>query len=136
MKPNLIVSWVCQIAVAAILSPAVYYKFVSADAAIQNFTTLGMEPTGRYVVAVLELVTILMLLIPQSVAWGAILGWGLMSGALIAHATELGFTGPALPTALMAIASWLLCGVLLYVRREKIAFMSAMFGGKNHRSAD
>ncbi|MDQ8199605.1 hypothetical protein QEH56_15690 [Pelagicoccus enzymogenes] len=134
MKSSLVCSWIFQVVVALVLGPAVYFKFAGAEAAIQNFTTLGMEPTGRYIVAGLELVAILLLLFPQGVAWGAILGWGLMSGALIAHATELGFSGSALSSALMATAAWTLCGAIAYLRREKILFLNAMFGGKAHRS--
>ncbi|MDQ8205279.1 DoxX family protein [Pelagicoccus sp. SDUM812003] len=134
MKPSLLISWILRIVVALILGPAVYFKFSSADAAIQNFTTLGMEPSGRYIVAMLELITVLLLLTPQGVVWGAILGWGVMSGALIAHATELGFSGPAMPSALMAIASWILCAAIAFLHREKALFLNAMFGGKSHRS--
>lgn len=134
MKSSHILSWLLQVVVVLILVPAVYFKFIGADAAAQNFSMLGMEPTGRYVVAGLEVATIILLLVPQGVAWGAILGWGIMSGALIAHATELGFAGAALPSALMAVGSWLLCAAIAYLRRERVLFLNAMFGGRSHRS--
>ena len=122
-----IISWILQIIVVAILAPAVYYKFTAHPDTIEVFTGLGMEPGGRLLIGTLELATIIMLIIPHSIGWGALLGWGVMSGAIIAHATKLGFSGPAFSLGMSAILVWACCLFILFIRREEIEFIRAMF---------
>ena len=62
-----------------------------------------------------------------SAALGAILAWGLMSGAIIGHITELGFQGDRGILGSMAIAAWLLSLVVLYCRKEQIPLIRTVF---------
>lgn len=129
-RKTIVVAWILQLAVAAILSASAIGKLVGAPEAVALFVDLGMEPTGRYLVAVLELVAALLLLLPWSVAWGGVLAWGLMSGALIAHATRLGISGEMGILSLAAFFNWAAASVILYLRRSEIEFIRSMFERK------
>ena len=63
-KNQTYVSWGAQIIAAAILAMAMVPKFISAPEAIDTFTTLGVEPWGRYVVAIGELLAVVLLVTP------------------------------------------------------------------------
>lgn len=127
MKPSTLASWSLQATVVVVLAPAIYLKASGQPDAVASFTALGMEPTGRYLIALLETLALILLLIPQSAAWGALLAWGLMSGALIAHLTRLGISESMTTPTLAALAVWVLCAVILLLRRNQIEFIRAMF---------
>ena len=55
------------------------------------FTELGMEPGGRLMIGILELIAGVGLLHPMSAALASFLATGILSGALLAHSTRLGF---------------------------------------------
>lgn len=120
-------SWVLQILVALTLGFAAYGKFASEETAVNAFTILGMEPLGRYLIAVLEGLVALMMLLPFSAPWGAVLGWGVMTGALIAHATHLGWSGPAGTMALAAAITWLACTAIIALRHDQVPLVRLLF---------
>jgi uncharacterized membrane protein YphA (DoxX/SURF4 family) len=100
------------------------------------FENLGMEPGGRYLIAILELAAALLLLIPFSAPWGAILAWGVMSGALIAHLTKLGLAGAMLPMTLAAVFNWCASTVILILRHNQIEFIRCMFACEKKEDPD
>jgi putative oxidoreductase len=83
-------SWVLQVSVAAILLQTLFFKFTGADESVYIFTTLGIEPFGRYASGIAELVASALLLIPGFTPYGALLSLGVISGALLSHLTILG----------------------------------------------
>ena len=85
-------SWVMQLIAAVILGQTLFFKFTGAPEAVYIFTTLGVEPWGRIGTGVLELITVLLLVIPNArgIAAGAALAMGLMGGAIFSHLTRLG----------------------------------------------
>jgi hypothetical protein len=83
-------SWVLQLSVAAILLQTLFFKFTGAEESVFIFSTLGIEPWGRYASGVAELVAAALLLIPGAGAYGALLSLGVISGAIISHLTVLG----------------------------------------------
>lgn len=102
-------------------------KFKGAEISTPLFESLGMEPGGRYLIGFLELLTALLLLVPFSVTSGALLGWGILSGALLAHLTKLGLSGDMLPMTATALSGWLACIALIFLRRDQIPFIRHMF---------
>lgn len=120
-------SWALQVLVALVLGASALAKLGGHAESVTIFESLGMEPAGRYFVAVLELLAALLLLVPFSTAWGAILAWGLMTGALIAHLTRLGVAGPMLPMTLAAAFNWCASAVILFLRRRQTEFVRCMF---------
>ena len=83
-------SWVLQLSVAVILLQTLFFKFTGAEESVFIFSTLGVEPWGRYASGVVELVAAALLLVPGFAAYGALLSLGVISGAIVSHLTVLG----------------------------------------------
>ena len=86
------ISWIFQIIAAIILISAGWMKFKNGHTDIFIFTQLRMEPFGRYLIGILEMLAGLLLLSKNLITIGAILGFGIMCGAIIAHVSFLGFS--------------------------------------------
>ncbi|MEQ8714444.1 MAG: DoxX family protein [Cyclobacteriaceae bacterium] len=84
------ISWVLQITAALIMLQTLYFKFSGAAESIYIFSTIGIEPWGRYFTGFVELVAGVALLTRKWNYIGGILGIGLMAGALFSHLTVLG----------------------------------------------
>lgn len=82
--------WILRIAAALIMLQTLFFKFSAAPESVYIFSTVGMEPWGRIGTGIVELVASVLLLIPATTAYGAVLGIGVMSGALFFHLTKLG----------------------------------------------
>jgi len=128
-----LISWVCQIAAAAILGQTLFFKFTGAPEARYIFTTLGVEPWGRIGTGVLELIAVLLLLLPRTAALGALLAVGLMAGAILSHLTRLGIEvqgdhGLLFTLALIVLASGL---VVLTLRRRQLPLVGEWVSGAN-----
>ncbi len=86
----LVASWLLQLVTAGILFQTLFFKFAAAEESVYIFTKLGLEPWGRIGSGAAELVACVLLLIPRSVALGALLSLGVISGAIASHLTKLG----------------------------------------------
>ena len=85
-------TWVLRLLAAVILLQTLYFKFSAAPESIYIFSKLGMEPWGRIGTGILELVAGILLLIPATTVFGALLAIGLMAGAIFFHITKLGIS--------------------------------------------
>jgi len=85
-----IVGWVARVIAALIMLQTLYFKFSGASESILIFSTVGMEPWGRYGVGLAELIAAVLILIPRTVGFGALLTVGLMVGAIAMHILFLG----------------------------------------------
>ena len=114
-------SWVLRIAVAVILLQTLFFKFTGAEESIYIFTTVGAEPWGRYGSGVMELIAAALLLIPGTVAIGALLALGVGVGAVFSHLTLLGIDVKGDGGLLFGLACVVLTGSLIVLaihRRE------------------
>ena len=127
-----IISWILQLAVVAIIGQTLFYKFTDDPETVELFRQLGMGSFGYKLIGLLELIACILLLIPNSVATGALLGWGLMTGAIIAHVTEIGFEGKYGQLGSLAITAWLLCIFVMYLNRTSLPILRTIF--KPHKS--
>jgi hypothetical protein len=84
------VLWLMRLVVAGILLQTLFFKFTGAPESVYIFETLGAEPYGRIGSGVVELAASLLILAPSTVAVGALLSLGVMSGAILSHLTVLG----------------------------------------------
>lgn len=89
-RKKIIIVWTLQIICAGILLFTSLVKLTSHPNSIFVFTELGMEPTGRYIIGVIELIIAISLLTSRLAAAGAFLALGTMLGAIIAHISVLG----------------------------------------------
>jgi putative oxidoreductase len=87
--PN-ILYWGARLLAALILLQTLFFKFTASPESVYIFTKVGMEPWGRIMVGILELIAGVMLVIPKTAWLGAILALGLMVGAIGMHLTLLG----------------------------------------------
>jgi hypothetical protein len=101
-----ITSWAARIVAAVILLQTLFFKFTGAAESVEIFTQLGMEPHGRIL------------------AYGGLLGVGIMSGAILGHITKLGWQGDMLSLGLLAVLVWALCLITLFLHRKQIRIVS------------
>ncbi len=121
MKKELFISWILRILAAIILLQTLYFKFTGAAESIELFTKLGVEPVGRIGIGIIELITGIALLIPRTVFIGAVLGTGIMLGAILSHVFVLGISsnGDGGLLFLLAIVV-LICSIsLLFLHKTK-----------------
>ena len=111
---KIIFIWLLRIVAAVILLQTLYFKFTAQPESIQLFSKLGMEPWGRIGTGIAELIAAILLLIPRTTLLGAIMGLGLMSGAIFFHLTKLGinFGGDVILFA-YAVITFSCCLVLI-----------------------
>ena len=124
-----IMSWICQLVAAAILLQTLYFKFTGAPESVYIFTTLGLEPWGRIGSGVVELIAAIMLLIPATAGFGAVLALGVISGAIMSHLTKLGIEvqgdgGLLFGLAIVVFVTSLIVG---WLRRETIPVVRNFF---------
>jgi putative oxidoreductase len=117
----LIVSWTLQLVVAGILFQTLFFKFTGAEESVYIFSTLGIEPWGRIASGVAELVVVVLILSPPTVALGALLGLGVISGALVSH-TRLGLVVRDDGGLLfgLAVIVFLASAAIVYLRRAEL----------------
>jgi len=82
--------WGIRIIPTLILWQTLYFKFNGTEESIYIFTTMGLEPWGRYLTGIGELIAGLAIIIPRYSWKGAVLAAGLMAGAIFSHLTTLG----------------------------------------------
>lgn len=75
---------------ALIMLQTLYFKFTGSAESVYIFKMVGMEPWGRWLVGILELVASILLIFSRSAWAGGLLAVGLMVGAIGMHLTILG----------------------------------------------
>lgn len=123
-----VISWALQLLVAAILLQTLFFKFTGAEESRYIFRALGLEPVGRIASGIAELVAVILLLTPRTVTLGAILAFGVITGAILSHLTRLGIVvqddaGLLFGLALTVFAA---SAGILVIRRGQIPFLGAL----------
>ena len=125
-----ILDWVVRILVAVILLQTLFFKFTGAKESVYIFTVLGAEPWGRLGSGVVELIASVLLLVPRTAVFGAILSLGTICGAIFSHLTKLGIKSPAVDDhgELFALALVVFVGsvIVLYWRRREIPLVGTL----------
>ena len=129
-KPLLYFSWALQGLAALIMVQSLFFKFSAAPESVYIFEKVGLGDAGRIGTGVAELITSLLLLIPATAWLGALLGVGLMGGALLSHLTLLGIEvqGDGGYLFFLALVVLLSCLGVLWVRRVQIPFLGSRLG--------
>lgn len=129
--------WILRLIPAYILLQTLSFKFGGAEESIYIFTKVGMEPWGRIGSGVVELIASLLLLIPRTTAYGALLAIGTISGAICFHLTTLGIEvmGDGGQLFYMAIVVWLCSAILLVVYRYQILKLLPSGNPGNNKAA-
>lgn len=110
------------IVAAIILLQTLYYKFTGHSDSIYIFSLIGIEPQGRIVVGVIELITALLLLYARTAVFGAMIGICIMFGAIIYHFLVLGIEirddGGTL--FILALVTFFCCLYILFSRSDQL----------------
>lgn len=128
IMPKISISLILALVAAIILLQTLFFKFTAHPDSVYIFTQLGMEPYGRIGIGVMELITAILLLIPQTRAFGAVVGVGIISGALFFHLTKLGINVNNDGGKLfgLALATFICCAVLVVLERKKLPILNKL----------
>jgi len=85
-----ILPWIARLVAAVILLQTLFYKFSASAESVYIFSKLHAEPWGRIGSGIMELIASVLILIPRTTGWGALLGLGIMGGAILSHLFVLG----------------------------------------------
>ena len=125
-----ILSWIIRIALVIILGQTLFFKFTGAEEPKYIFSTLlgaDNEAVGRIGSGIVELISCILLLIPSTAWFGALLALGVSAGAILSHLTKLGIVVKDDGGLLFGLACAVLIGslVILYIHRQQIPFVGA-----------
>lgn len=121
MKLLPVALWILRILAALILLQSLYFKFTGHEQSVQLFTELGMEPWGRIGTGIVELIASVLILYPRTTGYGALLGLGLMSGAIFFHLTKLGLDfGGDYVLFMYAVITFVCCLILAIYYRQQV----------------
>ncbi len=120
-------SWVLRIAVAVILAQTLYFKFSGAPESVYIFETLGAEPWGRIGSGIAELVASVLILLPRTKVYGALLALGVIAGALLSHLTRLGIEvqGDGGLLFALAVVVFLASSATLWLHRAQLPLVGS-----------
>lgn len=128
-----ILLWAARIVAAIIMLQTLYFKFLGQPESIYIFTTVGIEPWGRYGTGVAELIASILILIPRTSWIGAGLGLGIMAGAILTHLTLLGIEvqGDGGYLFFLAVTVAICSLLILYLTRNQwLAVLAGLLPGQ------
>lgn len=122
-----LLSWLCRIIAALILLQTLFFKFSGSEESVYIFSRLGVEPWGRWAAGIAELITSILLVIPRTGGLGAMIGIGVMLGAILSHLVRIGVVVKNDGGLLFALAIvvTLCCGVVAFVNRRDLPIVGA-----------
>lgn len=116
-------TWIIRIVAAVILLQTLYFKFSGAEESVYIFSTLGIEPYGRIGSGIVELIAAILILIPRTTLIGALIGLGVIMGAIFSHLFVLGIEvqNDGGELFILAIITFLCCALLVFQNRNRIS---------------
>ncbi|MDN3644343.1 DoxX family protein [Lutimonas halocynthiae] len=113
---------ISSVVAALILLQTLYFKFTAAPESVYIFSELGIEPYGRIGSGILELIIAILLLFKKSSLIGAILGLGVITGAIFSHIFVLGIEVQNDGGLLfgLALLVFILCLVTIFMQKDKL----------------
>lgn len=121
-KRQTAISYILRTIVVVIFVQSLFFKFSAAPESMYIFSKLGIEPWGRILTGIAELIASILILLPLTVAQGALFSLIIISGALGSHffslgiaITEVGDDGMLFILALVVFAA---SAATLYLHRH------------------
>ena len=113
-----------RLIVAIILIQTLRFKFTAHPDSVYIFKTVGLEPTGRILTGIAELIAGALLLLKRTVWLGALMTLGIIGGAIFMHLTKLGIevNGDKGILFFNALITFSLSAIILYLYRKDIPF--------------
>ncbi len=131
-KTTVIILRICRLVAAILMLQSLFFKFSAAPESVYIFSTLGMEPAGRIGSGIGELIASLLLLIPATSWLGALMGLGVISGAIFFHFTKLGIEvqGDGGQLFIYAVLVFISCAIITWISRYQIPIINFFFNAK------
>lgn len=131
-----VLSWICRLIVAVILFQTLFFKFTGAEESKYIFSTVlspELEAFGRIGSGVVELIAVILLLLPRTVWFGALLALGTISGAIFSHLTLLGIEVQGDGGLLfgLAVTVFVFSTITLFIHRLELPLVGRIFGPSN-----
>ena len=106
-----------------------YYKFSAAPESVYIFTELGLEPFGRIGIGIVELVASILLVFRKTSMLGALLGIGVIAGAIFAHIFIIGIVVQNDKGVLfgLALVTFMACSITIYLQKDKLNLLIKSF---------
>ena len=122
---KLAVQLILRVIIAIILIQTLRYKFTAHPDSVYIFTKVGLEPYGRIIIGVFELIAAILILIPKTIWLGALLTLGIISGAILMHLSNLGIeiNGDGGMVFYMAVIVFVLSLIVLWINRKNLPFV-------------
>ncbi len=121
-KKTFYIERTAAIIAAIILLQTLYFKFTGHPDSVYIFTKIGGEPDLRIASGIVELIVSILLLIPKTSQYGAVLGMGVMAGAIGQHLFVLGINvnndGGSLFA--LAITTFICCLIVAILKRHSL----------------
>lgn len=123
-----IIQWLFRLTAAIILLQTLFFKFTAAEESVYIFSTLGMEPYGRIGSGIVELIAAILILIPRTTLLGALMGAGVILGAILSHLFVLGIEvkNDGGELFVLAIITFLCCIALIYWNKNRLVNLFKM----------
>lgn len=118
---NQIILWILRLIASVILFQEAYLKLIGDKTIHEMLGHIGIGQGGYVFIGILEVLTVMLILIPHSSVYGAFLGLGIVTGAIIGHLTGIGLEGIH-----MAIIVFICCLFLIYYQREDCSLFKNM----------
>jgi len=123
-KPKRIASWILQVLLAALFLMAALPKLTGDPMAAAMIDKLGVGGWAGPVIGLVELAAAVLLVIPKTIPYGAVLGFLILLGAIFSHLTVLGISlgeddGGSM--FMMALVGLVLSAVIVYLHRATLA---------------
>jgi len=120
---------ILRIIVALILIQTLRYKFTAHTDSVYIFTKVGLEPFGRIGIGILELISAILILISKTIWAGALLTFGIISGAVLMHLTQLGIeiNNDGGTLFYMAITTLIFSAFILWNQRKNMPIIGTKF---------
>jgi len=115
MTPKTIISWILRLGIAAMFVMVAVPKLAAQAEPVELFSRLGGAPM-MYLTGVMELAAAVLLLVPKTKVYGAVLALGVMGGAIVSHLAVLGLGG-MFP---LAVVLFVAAGVLVALHRGEL----------------
>ncbi|WP_040253698.1 DoxX family membrane protein [Psychroserpens mesophilus] len=120
---------ILRIIVAIILIQTLRFKFTSHPDSVYIFTKVGLEPMGRIIIGIVELLAGLLLLFKKTAWAGALLTLGVIGGAIMMHLTKLGIeiNGDGGVLFGTAIVTFMISASIAFIYRKDIPIIGKRF---------
>ena len=151
---NKALPWILVIYIAFVFIQSLFFKFAGSEETVIIFNTIGdwmagnflapvagaFKAYGGWTVGITELIASMLLFIPRTRVWGALIALVVISGAIFFHLfTPLGVvrTVDAMGNTdggvlfFMACGVWVASAILLFMHRAELPFLASSPGSPN-----